>query len=251
MTLPTFERRTAKAVNPWCQKSWPDRRSHIAGVMIHATRSGRSAGDDGPGTENWLGHPSNGSAAQDWGSSWDALIYESGLQVITHDVDKWYASWCAGYGDAGTWPAGLYYVMVEVSQGRPEDHFTEAELHSAAQYTAEASQKYGFPLVKIPFLTQRGTPPRGICSHEDSANGKKLGKSDPGPMWPWERFLGLCRQYAGEEEEMTDDELKEALKRIGWADDLGPIDVSLRNAELARWKAVHAASDPNQVPKEK
>ena len=53
-----------------------------------------------------------------------------------------------------------------------------------------------------------------------------------------------------EEDDMTDEELKAALKRIGYADDVGAIDVSLRAAEIARWSAVNKASDPNNVPKE-
>lgn len=47
----------------------------------------------------------------------------------------------------------------------------------------------------LPFVTQRKDQPfpRGFTAHDETANGKKLGKTDPGPRWPWDDFLALVR----------------------------------------------------------
>lgn len=190
--------------HPYTRARHANRGSLIAGIMVHSTRSGRSAGDDGPGTENWLGHPSNTPAVS---SSWDALIFEMGTRVRYGDWDNSFSTWCAGYGNAGTWNAGLYYIQLELAQGRPEDPYSDAEIDSAAQLTAELAKRYSFPIVRLPFVTQTGTPPRGITSHDGCANGRKLGKSDPGFMFPWDRYLALANHYLqGDDTPMTPEE---------------------------------------------
>jgi len=195
---------------PWLVRPYPHRDEMIAGVMIHATRAGQPGDyDDGPGTERWGNNPNNGSADQGWGTYWDELIFGStGTQVISTDWDHEYAAWCAGYGNRGTWAAGIRYIQLEVSQSRIDQPFTAKVIDSAAQSVAKKARKYHFPIVRIPFLTQTGIPPRGICTHEDSANGRKLSKSDPGPLFPWTRFLTLAQGYLDQEEDvMTPDEL--------------------------------------------
>ncbi len=176
---------------------------YIKGVMIHSTRGGRSAGDDGPGTERWGNHPDNP------GAFWDGLVYESGQQVRgCPGENSLQPLWSAGLGDNGTWSAQDFYFQLELAQGRAEDPFTEEELTSAAQWVAELARIHGFAIRRIDFLVQVGLPPEGICSHEDSANGGRLGKSDPGPMFPWDRFIEMANSYL--EEDMPDDELTAA-----------------------------------------
>lgn len=195
--------RPIRGYNPWLVVPMANRADVIAGVMIHSTRSGASAveHDDGPGTENWAMSPNNGSAAQGWGAYWDELIYRTdGTRIISTNWDREYATWTAGYGDAGTWAAGIYYIQIEVSQSRTNQYFSSASIDSLAQSVAEKARRYGFPIQRIPYLSQTGEPPRGICTHEDSANGRKLGKSDPGTLFPWEHFLARAQYYynAGE-----------------------------------------------------
>lgn len=181
----------------------------IKGVMIHSTRGGRSAGDDGPGTERWGNHPDNP------GAFWDGLVYESGQQV-RGCPGKYTLQplWSAGFGSAGTWSAQDYYFQLELAQGRAEDPFTEEELTSAAQWVAELARIHGFTIQRINYLDQVGDPPRGICSHEASANGKRLGKSDPGPMFPWDRFIEMANSYLEEVNEMPDDLMNSRMTNL-------------------------------------
>ena len=207
--------RAIRGRNAWLTKPFAGRDKVIAGVMIHATRGGSTVPDydDLAGTENWAESSANGSAAQGWGSYWDELIGRAtGERVISTDWDTEYATWCAGYGDVGTWAAGIYYIQIELAQSRSNQPYTVAQIDSAAQSVAEKSKRYNFPLVRIPYLAQVGTPPRGICTHEDSANGRRTGKSDPGPLFPWAHFLERARHYAGEVDEVTREEF-EALKQ--------------------------------------
>lgn len=200
---------------PWGVKSMPNRGDVIAGAMIHATRSGASGlYDDGPGTENWGMSPNNGSAAKGWGSFWDRLVFRTGTRVVCTDVDHEYASWTAGYGGSGTWAAGVYYIQYEVSQSRIDQPFSEESIDSLAEAIAEDSIKYDFPLERIPYLSQVGPRPRGIATHEGSANGRKLGKTDPGPLFPWGEFLEKARHYAGQGDDELSAEDKAKLERL-------------------------------------
>lgn len=219
----TYVERREKGRNAWNWKAYPGRAGIIAGVTIHSTRSGATSPtyDDGPGTENWGMNPNNGSAAQGYGVYWDALIYRDGTRVISTDWDREYATWTAGYGrGGGTWPLGLYYLQIEVSQSRADQPFSDASIDSLAQLVAAASAKYAFPIERIPFVTQLGARPRGITTHEGSANGEAYGKSDPGPLFPWDTFLSLAKQYAaggGGEDDMVDEEARRQIRELNAA----------------------------------
>lgn len=214
----TYTVRRERGRNPWNWKPDPYRRGKIAGVVIHSTRSGQPGldYDDGPGTENWGMNPNNGSAAQGWGTYWDLLIYRNGTRVISTDWDTEFASWTAGYGapGTGTWPLGIPYIQIEVSQARIDQPFSPESIDSLAQAVAEAAQKYDFPIRRLPFIPQTGTPERGIGTHEDSANGKHYGKTDPGPLFPWVTFLGLANDYLKGGNSVTRSEYEALLARV-------------------------------------
>ena len=198
--MPYLER-PITAHNTWLTQPLVGRGGLIAGVMLHSTRSGVSDGDDGPRTERWWSNPQNNQGG--WGSYADVLIYEDGTRVICTDFDNEYATWAAGRGSLGTWAAGVYYIQIEIAQGNAGDPFTDAQIESLAELTARLAARYSFPIERIPFLDQTGVPPRGICTHEDSATGRIYGKTDPGPMFPWERFLSMAIIGGAA---MTDDE---------------------------------------------
>lgn len=177
------------APNSWLFEERPNRQ--FRGVQVHASRSGVSDGDDGPRTENWMRNPKNRGRNPDgtpasWGGSCDSIIFEDGTEVIVNpDPANKAPTYGAGFGGAGSWSAGWHYWQVEVAQGVPSDPYTPAQIVALR----ERCKLLGVPLIRIPFLVQVGEPPVGICTHEDSANGKRLRKSDPGQMFPWDALL--------------------------------------------------------------
>ena len=212
--MSAYVRRPIRARNSWLVRPYPHRNEIIAGLMLHSTRSGQTSGDDGPRTEGWWNNPNNIVSDQPpWGSYADILLFEDGTQVICTDWDREHAAWTAGYGNAGTWPAGHHYIQIEIAQGNTLDPFTPEQIDSLAQLTAELAERYQFPIERIPFLSQTGTPPRGICTHEASANGRKSGKTDVGPMFPWVQFLAAAAAYM-EEDAVTREEYDALMARV-------------------------------------
>lgn len=200
MTDYNAERRFIRARLDRLVGNLPNRRSTIKGVFLHSTRSGRCGNPvEGEGTENWMFHPSNQGAA------YDGLVYPNGQQVkaMRWEEDE-QPLWAGGWGGERTWNAQQFYVHLEVAQGCIDDPFTDEQIESTAQWTAELAQRYAFDIKRIVFLDQTGVPPEGVCDHQNSANGAKLGKSDPGYMWPWEQFIKRARVLAGQDE---DDEM--------------------------------------------
>ena len=217
----TYLVRPALGHNPWLVRPWLDRGVNIVGATIHSTRSGVSGDDehdDGPGTERWGMHPDNGSAAQGWGTFWDRLIWRDGTRLICTDVATEYASWTAGFGALGgptEWALGHYYIQYEIAQSRADQPFSLASIDSLAQNMAEDAQTYNFPIERIHFVSQQEIPPpRGITTHEGSANGIKLGKTDPGELFPWDTFIELAKDYLGDEDMALKDDVKALQKQV-------------------------------------
>ena len=74
------------------------------------------------------------------------------------------------------------YLSIEFSQPTPEDEYSDFQLEEGAKVVAEWSRKFGFPINSL-------TVPR----HQDTVQGKRNGKSDPGPKFPYVAFLNRCR----------------------------------------------------------
>ena len=186
----------------------PGRSKNIRGVFIHSTRGGSTDPnyDDGPGTEAW------GNSASNTGAFWDGLIYRTGQQVkCTNWEQDEQPLWAAGWGEAGTWSAQENYIHLEFAQSTINQLFSEEELESGAQWCAELARTYKFPVERIQFLSQTGAAPGGFCDHQNSANGKKLGKTDPGPLFPWGAFLGRVRELVEPVKPVTLEEVVAAL----------------------------------------
>lgn len=197
--MTTYERRPIKAHNPWLKRSYQSRGQVIAGVTIHITASGEPDGDDGPRTEGWWNNPQNDKGG--WGSFADALIYEDGTQVECTDIDHEFAAWTAGYGtDQRTWALGILFIQLELAKGTIAEPWRPEQIDSAAQWVAEWSRKYDFPLERVEYEDQLGPPIRGINTHAGSANGRAYGKADPGENFPWDEFLAKARRYRAEME---------------------------------------------------
>ena len=233
------ERKLGVTPNAWLKVSMPNRK--IRGVMLHCTRSGVSHGDDGLRTEQWAANHSNVQSVDSWnrwGSFQDVIICEDGTRILCTQWDSESPTYGAGYGSDGTWNASEHYLQVEIGQGKTDDPFYEAQIESVAEFCADMGERYGFdPLHRIPFLDQTGVPPQGICTHEDSANGRKYGKSDPGYMFNWDRFFGYVRafQFTPPEDDMqfTEGEVAALRGIIEWREAVVPvIDDAIAQIEL-------------------
>lgn len=193
-------RRISKAPNPWLFRPRLTRGDQLVGAQIHASRSGISDGDDGPRTGRWMWNANNGSAAQGWGGSCDLIISENGDRLpVNPNPDLFEPTYSAGFGDSGTWSGGWFYRQIEMAQGRTTDPYTFAQIDSLAEYLVAEN----VPPIRIPWLTQTGIPPVGICTHEDSENGRKLGKSDPGPLFPWALLFERMAARGSKEDDMA------------------------------------------------
>lgn len=206
--------------NPWGIRSMPNRVAQMAGVTLHETRSSFPDREDGIGAESWASSPGNARpsmANPQWCSMWEWLIYEMGTQVEMFDWRENHAAWTAGWGAEGhgTWPLGKYYGQIEFAHGTGAEPYVAVQIDSGAQLVAELSQEIDFPLVYTDHVAQTENPkPRGITTHRGSANGLKLGKSDPGSAFPYVEFLALAREYAAPAESPSAiGDLNEAVRR--------------------------------------
>jgi hypothetical protein len=196
--------------NPWLFET---RLRTFRGIQLHATRGGSTVVTEGPATEGWMKNPNNGSASQGWGASCDVIIFHDGTRVwVNSDVPNKAPTYGAGYGGAGSWSAGWYYLQVEIAQANPGDYYLGAEVDSMAELTAEWARRYGFAIERIPWLHQDGPPPMGICTHQESDNGQKLGKTDPGAMWPWDTYLRLTNGYLTEEDDLNEEQTRAIVR---------------------------------------
>lgn len=197
-----YEERMMRGVRqPWLAKPAPNRRSEIAGICIHSSRGGpkSSVANDGPATENWMASPQNGSATQGWGGSCDLIIYDIGTRVKVTDWDSESPTYGAGYGNFLPplgWDCSRYYLQVELAQHIASAPFDDRTIDSLAEWTANMALRYNFPIVRLPFLSQTGNPiPRGITAHDACQNGIRLGKTDPGPLFPWSEYMQKAANY--------------------------------------------------------
>jgi N-acetyl-anhydromuramyl-L-alanine amidase AmpD len=167
-------------------------------VVIHATR-GPEGTDQYNGTINWF----KASQYVGWGPSADILIGRFGQITLFADQQgrTWEttrANWSAGYGASAwnTYGADEAGVSIEICQSAAQEDYTVAQINAVADVLAYLHEHKGVALERIPYLDQAVgiVPPSGIVGHEDTANGRKTGKSDPGPKFPYEKVLALARE---------------------------------------------------------
>lgn len=193
----------------------------IRQVQWHATR-GRVAMDRQlAATEAWFANPANDQGG--WGASADFVVgpdYRLGGEVAIvyfGDTLRTFSSWSAGYGAAGTLPAAPYGFAIEVAQPAGRDWRTGAWSDDPRalyeEFTEETVEACAFLVRRLnAALAREGLEPippvwigewdqdpnkpvpRGHIGHDTLANGRRLGKSDPGPLFPLARIFELLQE---------------------------------------------------------
>ena len=96
-----------------------------------------------------------------------------------------------------------YAINIELSQATNDSRFADATLKRAAQECAKLCRQYSIPAIWLERVDQTGEVPSGITSHDLTDNGRRLGKTDVGQMFPGERFMDMVRDKMGNDKVQT------------------------------------------------
>lgn len=96
---------------------------------------------------------------------------EQNVQLVADDLVAWHAA-----------EDNQSYLGIELCQPFPDDEYSDYQYETAAATVREWARQFGFALDR-----------QHILGHEETAQGKRAGKSDPGLHWSWTRFMALLR----------------------------------------------------------
>ncbi|MEY4762769.1 MAG: hypothetical protein RLZZ200_2625 [Pseudomonadota bacterium] len=162
---------------------WQPRRD-VVGIIWHATRSGQpyDAAMEYISTLNWFRSPNN-MVRDDAGRPWYGGManYVIGGGKVCLAVPEEYAPrYSAGVHD-------FRAISVEVGQASYSVPYEPRDIELCHELAADLSARYGFKLGRIPFVSENNNEWPGEVGHEDTAQGKSYGKSDPGRLF-WEAY---------------------------------------------------------------
>ena len=176
-------------------------------ILLHATRGGSaSLATEYTGTKSWFRSPnnmardSNGNSLG-YGGCASKIIGPEGEYCIVLE-DEEIPHYSAGYGGLGPPTEYLvddYAISYEFAQPDNNWAFTDAQYERGAIEIAKDCRKHSIPPVMVDLRSQGYPVPTGITRHDTTANGVKLGKTDPGKMWNDGKFIVLLKRELGEE----------------------------------------------------
>ena len=135
-------------------------------VIMH-TSEGNPSSSYGPA--HWFADPRSKASAH-------YNVYSTG--TIYRSVPDKDVAW-----HAGNWSVNQRSLGIEIQAQAAKANWNEAQLLQAARLVAALSKRYGIPIDRD-----------HIKGHvEVSGPG---GHTDPGPHWPWDRFMGMVKQIA-------------------------------------------------------
>ncbi len=152
-------------------------------VVMHSTRSGQPHFSDSQelgSTLNWFVNPEGAS------SHWVLSELER-VRVVQDSLIAWHST----YLNSRSWG-------IELTQPTIDRDFTDGHYANAA-LIGQNYVKLGVAPVWLPYWDGGGS---GFVAHEDTKQGRELGKSDPGPKFDRARFIASLQPEPTEEEEM-------------------------------------------------
>lgn len=162
------------------------------GVVIHATRSGVSNNpNELQGTINWF-------LRRDVGLSAHWVVGPNGEKVRM--VPDTMQAIHAGEHNATHWG-------IEVCQGVESDGFAEAQYEALEDICIGYVEDFGVPVIHVLDSSQKG-----FIGHEETAQGIRQGKSDPGRLFDWTKFISSLTIPEVKEE----DDLKIHFEEAVW-----------------------------------
>lgn len=137
-------------------------------VIIHCTRSGHSMNpSEFEGTLSYMSQP--GTTSSHW------VIARDGrkARVVPDNRQAWHAS----EDNDNAWG-------IELEQGVEDDGFTPEQLIALAEVCKGYRDDFG-----VPVYHAHDSGSGGFVGHQETAQGRRYGKSDPGRFFPWEQFI--------------------------------------------------------------
>ena len=157
---------------------WPNGQPRAC--MIHATRSGQANRTSIAGhrletrsTINWFLSPASRASSN---------LIVSAVEIVRMVSDEDYAWHAKEHSD--------WMYSIETTQALPADPYLDGHY----ELLARAGRHYvslGVPPVYLPHFSNGMA---GFTGHEDSEQGVRDGKSDPGPEFDWPRFIAAIQE---------------------------------------------------------
>lgn len=147
-------------------------------VIIHATRSG--VGPNWPSeleaTLNHFANPYPSKPESRASSHWVIGPAGEKVRVVPDARQAWHAA------------EDNLAFGIELCQSLRFDPFTDAQIEALVDVCAGYCTDFGVPPVHS---TSSNAP--GFIGHEESDHGRRVGKTDPGSMFPWVTFIDRLR----------------------------------------------------------
>lgn len=165
---------------------WQRGRVAVRGIIWHATRSGiagRSAGQEYWSCLNWFRSPNNvvrDAAGNPWYGGMSNYVIGGG-RVCLAVPDEFVPRFSAGVHD-------FFALSVELGQATNGDPYDPRDIELARRFAEDKAHEYGFRLGRLPFVDGNNSQWPGEVGHEDTAQGRGQGKTDPGPLF-WSAYL--------------------------------------------------------------